>query len=419
MLWVMVVGSNLHLEGARITCDQKVEPLQLFELLNQCPKLSRLNLMKDTAFRLPGDIHHNTRYHNVHQLAFTYGPSSRSIAIKLLQHFPALRALRLWSPPTCFDDVAMIIQYCPKLQQLFLGDTTDTENVLCHQGESEGLLLLSIYGVRYDEYKIMRFLQEHCATLQVFELEHATPYPSPDSMLCNDPAMLYQLRYLRFHGNLYPDTARLMRWIISRSPEIGLVEAFDGYVNGTILDDLAARPMKEIINLRYSAKSITEHEYRFVKHHLELGMDSSLQVIKCTIGSLPKNSVGWIYLIPALKQLTSLDLSFENDALVKLSKLEDFLRLVARGCDSLQNVTLNLRYWIPRQEWILPLSQHPHLKSMVIVSHSIPSEELLEHFRHLDLLHLKPKTFDYKAILLLERKLPFLKCTQQNVSLFE
>lgn len=234
-----------------------------------------LKVTRNAGFRFPGNIPHNATYSMLRCLDLTYGASGPGIAAKLLKHFPSLHALRLAIPPTCYDDLKAIIRYCPKLQDLALGDTNDrsgTEDASRPQGQSEGLLSLSIQDVRCDGYTIKRFLKEHGATLQSFEWEQVALYRTPALNFADHPVMLDQLRSLRYHDYLHPDAVILMRWIISHAPNMECVEALNGGVNGTILDDLIDRPVRRI-SLQWSPPPRHDaSEYRFLKHHADIGI---------------------------------------------------------------------------------------------------------------------------------------------------
>ncbi|KAJ8657573.1 hypothetical protein O0I10_006637 [Lichtheimia ornata] len=205
----------------------------------------------------------------------------------------------------------------------------------------------------------------------------------------------------------------LIDWIVLHAPHIEFVEAIYGSVKGRTLHALIDRPVKRI-NLELSASSRDMGQYEFVHHHVTLGVHSSLQDIKCTIDTAFMGSRDWLHLIADLQQLTSLEICLQYGG--DTSSLVNLLARLSLGCTSLENVTLTFFSFSPPGEWIQPLSQHPRLKSLVIVCNMMAEGMLpvLKEFRHLDLLQLKLKTFDLKTIAQLKSEIPCLVFTTQS-----
>lgn len=334
---------------------------------------------------------------------------------QLCQHFPALRLLRLSHlPPTQQDDLHMIFRHCPMLQQLLLGNqsyVSDIENSMIQQGDSQGLRVISLRDVPLHGDAIADLMRRHHETLEAFALQGYFRSSAPVDTLANDPVEFNQLRSLRFPHEMGVHVIDLLQWIISRAPYIEYVESLGGgCTQGEILDALMSRSVRSI-HLECSAFSSELSARRFLNHHEQLSTASSLQEVACTIINPCGMSGDWVFSISKLQQLKSLELSLSSGGREDL--MEILILFVTRGCNSLEKVTLTFPTLLMPVESVLPLSEHPHLKSLIIVSGSIPNDALqaLECFWHLDLLHLKLKTFDWNAIAGLKSRILDLTCT--------
>ncbi|CDH57707.1 predicted protein [Lichtheimia corymbifera JMRC:FSU:9682] len=254
-------------------------------------------------------------------------------------------------------------------------------------------------------------MKRHHGTLQAFALQGTFLDSTPVSMLADDPVVFNQLCSLRFPHTMAADMINLLRWIILRAPNIEYVKSIGGgCVEGEILNALIGRPVRSI-ELECSIFSSEVDIHRFLSHHVQLGAASSLQDVKCLITNPPAHSGASVFPISRLQKLKTLELSLAY--LGDEGLMEILILLVSRGRNSVEKVTLTFPPFVLPVKWILPLSEHPHLKNLIIVSGRIPHDRFkdLECFRHLDLLHLKLRSFDSNAIAQLKRKMPHLTCT--------
>lgn len=142
-----LLQSISSLKHLHIQSNVKGKSLQLFNMLQQCPHLSQLDLLLNYPCKITCSPDHYPVCPMVRHLGFVSGPSSSDMVPQLFQHFSGLRVLRLVIPIASYEGMDMIRHYCPELQQLVLGrgyGTQDPEDDLLQQGELEGIGLLSI-----------------------------------------------------------------------------------------------------------------------------------------------------------------------------------------------------------------------------------------------------------------------------------
>lgn len=408
---MQLLGSIPNLQCLHIKFSMKGSPLHLSGMLNQCPEDIKLKLTMDAGLGLAFAECHNSIYPKIRHLEIIY---SRSLDAHLFKHFPALHSLRLTHPPIQKKHLHIILKHCPNVQQLLLGSTSvvsGTEKSLLQPKGLEGLRLISLQGIPLYGDLIGDLMKRHHGTLQAFALQGTFLNSTPVSMLADDPVVFNQLRSLRFPHTMMEDMISLVRWIILRAPNIEYVKSIGGgCVDREILNALIGRPVRSI-ELECSIFSSEVDIHRFLGHHVQLGAASSLQDVKCLITNPPPNSGASVFPISRLEQLKTLELSLAYLGDEEL--MEILILLVSRGCSSLEEVTLTFPPFVLPVKWILPLSEHPHLKNLIILSGMIPYDRFndLECFGHLDLLHLKLRSFDSNAIARLKRKMPHLTCT--------
>lgn len=414
--WIKLLQSTSSVKYLHIKPEVKGKVLQIFNMLEQCPQIIQLKLSLNCPCKITCSMDHYAVYPMIRHLELVIGRSNADLVPQLFKHFPGLRVLRLSIPIASYENMDMIRHYFPKLQQLVLGgdyDVHDPEKGLFQQADLEGLRLLSIQSSFHGD-STARLLQQYATTVESVEmLTLPSSIPSIRSLL-DDPVVLYRLRSLRYHADVRFHRVDFIQWIILRAPNIQFVEAISGGVEGTLLQMLTHRHVKRI-NLEWSTLSMSQGQHEFLQHHVHLGKTSPLLDLKCDIVWPFTGRECWLYLIPELQQLKSLEIFvayYDRDE----DEWINLLSHVARGCSSLEKITFTFSTFCSPREWILPLSQHPHLKSLVIVSGVVSNDMLptLEHFRHLESLHLKLRSFDWKAIAGLKSKMPRLVCTTQN-----
>lgn len=393
-------------------------PIQLLDMLCQCPRLWHLKISWDSPFCFTFGTQCKLLFPTLRYLEVSNGPLSNPIIQNILPLFPGLHVLRLAVHIKRYEHFEKIRYYCPNLQQLLLwsrNEESATTNALLQHDHGEGCRSVSIRQVPFRGDCIARFLKENSATVESFELLKYSPCTPPILTFVNDPVSLDRLRSLRYDRNLQRPEMKVIEWIVLRAPNIEFVDVTDGGVLGIILHALIHQRIRGI-TLVSSGPSNSVEEYEFLEHHAQLGVNSSLQEMKCNIYESFSGGGDWLHLIPKLQQLKSLELSLLRDN--NLGLLTKLVPLVARGCISLEKITFNVLSFSSFGDWLLPLSQHPHLRSLLIASDMVSNDTLmtLQRFRHLESLHLKLNSFDWKAIDRLKNDMPCLVCTIQKAN---
>ncbi|CDH54733.1 predicted protein [Lichtheimia corymbifera JMRC:FSU:9682] len=200
-----------------------------------------------------------------------------------------------------------------------------------------------------------------------------------------------------------------MRWVIQHAPSLRSIETMNLTGYGRILHQ---RPLKKI-GFFCAIGQPQQEEYQFLQHHAQLGAESHLQEIKCILHSISERD-SWIFLIPKLTQLKTLELCFaRNDLSIEL--LKTFLQKVSEGCMALENVAVKSIVFPSSSEWIRHLSNHRDLQEMIIDTTHIPDHLMieLEGFSHLKRLDLKYHIKDWHSLTQLKHRIPNLVYTNK------
>lgn len=380
-------------------------------MLNQCPTLIQLRISIAEDFSLTSSLYPKPMYPNIRHLEVSYDPPGPSMHIQFFEYFSGLRLLRLTDPPSNQEAVYTLSQYCPNLQQVFLGNHSDVSDTIRHHDDwQQGFQLLSIHDTPLHWNLFEDIIRYHHTTLESFALQGYFSNCPPIAIFADDGIVFSQLRSLRLPRNLKPHAMGVLEWMISHAPNMEYVESICGGVRGRILNALLSRPVRTV-TLECSELSTHVDEKRFLNHHVQLGRESSLQNVKCTIFNLLYEGADWVFLIPLLQQLKTLELDVTYNNNVRL--LNALFAAISRGCKSLEKLTLAFR---PFPFSILPLSEHPRLKHLVIDSFRLPNGIIisLRRFQHLDSLHLKLRYYDQQRIVQLKRDIPHVAIRTQK-----
>ncbi|KAJ8657668.1 hypothetical protein O0I10_006734 [Lichtheimia ornata] len=310
MAWMELLGSLPNLRYLSIMFKVQPNSLQLCDMLDQCTTIVQLRISMTEDFHFTSSLHPERMYPNIRHLQVVYNPPGPSRDVRFIEHFPGLRLLGLTSLPTNHEAVHTIFQYCPHLQQLYLGvehRASDTEISRLHLDDTQGLRLLSIHDVSLKGNLFEDLMRNHHATLQSFSLQGRCFMYSPIVRRANNRVVFNQLRSLRFPTILGQGGINILTWIVSNAPCIQYVECMRGGVRGEILNALIGRPLTTI-TLEYSELSSDVDEQRFLDHHVQLSTVSTLQELKCTINKPSYSGDNWLFSIPLLQQLKVLEL---------------------------------------------------------------------------------------------------------------
>lgn len=381
--------------------------------MEHCPKLIRLKVSSERTKRLA--IRESNNPCTFPNLLYLTTPEPVK-ASTFYRHLPELRVLHLTDVPSDYEALHRIHQWCPRLQELFLrgyGDRLETKDGMNQQGDTNGLHLLSIQCNSIHGDRIAALLKAHGATIKSFEL--LCHMFCPRTRITMDHAGVFEkLRYMTYSSWPNGPSLDLIHWIAIRAPNLQIVEAINGVVEGTVLEALINCPVTRI-NLEYLLSSTDDSaEYRFIQRQVQLGLGSSLQFLKCNIVKPSSDDGGWMHLIPALQQLRSLDLRLVYHGDVKM--VDILLRLISKGCPSLEEIALDICPFSFPADFILPLTQHSRLAKLTISTDTIPSDisTLLENFRHLGSLHLRLVYVDWEVIENLKCIMSRLVCTMRE-----
>lgn len=389
-------------------------PLAIWDVLDQCPKLIRLKIdlhlyaTMDTA-----NSQVDRPYGNVtHLQVICWDPMKNDIYIPLIKRLPnlCLLALTLSSSPAGLN---IIQQHCPKLQGLYLSQRRvndvglDEISQQQQQQQQEGLRLLSLAGGTYDEDDIAALMVHNHDTLESIVLEGQFFTITPTRALRKDPVQFNNLRSLSYRYQPHYRSIDFYEWILQCAPNLESVETVNAATQRHVLDRTFSDdgPLKRI-GLYCARDEQQPYERQFLKRHIQRGVESRLEHLKCTLERTIRDRT-WVYLIPQLNQLKTLEVAFTADG--KIHELGKFLKQVACGCTALEKVIFKTKYFPPSSEWILHLATHRTLQHLVIDTEDIPDDLTthLEAFGHLKSLHLNHDITAFGPILELKRKLPF------------
>ncbi|CDH60861.1 predicted protein [Lichtheimia corymbifera JMRC:FSU:9682] len=404
--------------------------MAIFELLDRCPKLIRLNLLvggkatMDTTTRRQ----HNRSYGTIIHLEAVCEDSNKTdIFLPLIQRLPNLRHLSLTFTPS-FSALDIIQTSCPKLQELYTSYPTLTydvhDDVRCVD-EGQGLKVLSFDG-KYDLLYVADIMMRHSATLESLVFKKDAFFITSTPRLWEQCDIQFShLRTLSYEDRKKSTFIHFIDWVIEHAPNLRSVETIHGPMQRRHLDStLRYRPLQRIG--LYSTTMGETNEHPFLQYHLQLGTRSHLQEIKCTFLGFIRNDT-WLALIPQLTQLKTLELCFHDN--VSPSGLKVFIQQVANGCIGLEKVILKAIYFPYPYDWISALAKHPNLKELVVdmeadtavnlmlgVEQGLPKELYiaLEAFAHLKTLYLKHDIGNWEPIIALKRKVPNLVYTERH-----
>lgn len=399
--------------------DNEQTPLSLFDVLDRCPRLIRLDFVCypgsiiDTTYnseldRIYGNITHlRTRYENL---------DNRDIFVPLIQRLPNLRLLALIYPSS--TGMTTIDQRCPKLQQLLLSypyvPIAIVDDIKEEEYETPGLRFLSLAGGTYEEDYVTDTMIRHKATLESLELKGGQ-IPIEDFIDLQN-VELKQLKSLSFGDESRHGLLEFIEWVVQHAPNLESVETVDPKAWPHMLNGiLRYRPLKRIG--LYCASYHQPEEYAFFHHHIQLGAESHLQSLQCTFRHIRKHD-SWIYLIPKLTQLKTLELSSRSG--FYMSTLDTFIKAVSEGCIGLERLIVKSRVCFSSSEWIHDLSKHRNLQEIIVDTAHIPDHFLtaLEAFPHLKLIHPKYDVKNWDSLAKLKDKMPNVVYTEKYYPTF-
>lgn len=405
--------------------DNIETPFAVFEVLDRCPKLIRLDLLLHPDATLDTAISQLDRtYDNIiHFQAVCKNWHKVDMFIPLIQCMPNVRLLSLTYFPSS-SIMNTIKQHCAKLQQLFLhypfvqheslDDIKEDEE---DENDIPGLRLLTINGGFHNGNKIAETMIRHSATLEslVLEKEDMLQISPVGSWNCFGPVEFTQLKSLSIPPYFEDRMVHFIQWVVVHAPNL---ESLETIASGTalhhLMDLLRDRPSKRI-GFFYS-RNYQHHEKRFLEDHIQRGTESHLEALKCTFGGMNAiviTPASWINLIPMLKQLKKLELHMTSDIMIR--GFSTFIQQVSDGCGALEKVMLTWMCFNYTNMDIRPLSRHWNLQEVIVDAVDIPSHFMrhLTSFRHLKVLHLKYNIIDWNALAILKNQVPGLVYTDK------
>lgn len=207
-------------------------PFQVYDILDQCTKLVRLDLTlgEDTTMVTSSDNQH-PMYHNlVHLRAICKERSKCDMFIPLLRHLPNLHILQLAYPPS---ETAMhaIHKHCPQLQQLVLSDHPARANMFIDTvQQKQGLRLLCIDDESFEEDYLAKLITQHHNTLESIDLHASTNTPMSSFNIYRDKGTfkLKQLRSFHYEQLLSLDYIPFIEWVVNHAPNLESVKLICG-----------------------------------------------------------------------------------------------------------------------------------------------------------------------------------------------
>ncbi|CDS09581.1 hypothetical protein LRAMOSA10941 [Lichtheimia ramosa] len=312
------------------------EPFQVYDILDQCTKLTRLDLtLDDNTTMVTSNDNQHPMYHNLVHLQAIRGETgtdtmypdhiySRGIYweksecdmfIPLLRHLHNLHTLQLSHPPS-EAALTTIHQHCPQLQQLILSQyhaRAVTGIVQQQQQQQQGLRLLRIHHISFEGDYLTKLITQYHSTLEsiVFHVHLDIPVPFNENLVFE----LKQLRSFQYNSRYY---LPFIDWVINHAPNLESIQLPSDMQHTDNLRTLMHRPLGRI-ELECASRHQPDH-WQYLQHHIQLGNESRLEEIKCDISLIQNGS--WMYLIPQLNHLKSLELVFQFDEMYLFSCLD-------------------------------------------------------------------------------------------------
>lgn len=343
----------------------------------------------------------------------------QGIVSSLLQHFPQLRILKL-SPISGWDILPAVDQHCPFLQQLILtGHWVDHPHMpIMH--DDTGLRVLRVAPSEEprnnNDDDIMQYMMKHSHTMEIFEFAYGKGFNTVGEMLLPEQVgkvIFNNLREIQYPANVNDAFITFALWMMQHAPQLESVGTVTGLNQQRVLQELmkpTQSHLKRIVMISDGAESSDEES--FLQHHIRLGNRSKLQEIKAILSY----DAPWIWSLPSLSQLTSLELY--GDTPGSFEFLEEFTEGLSHGCPALEQLTLTNTTGNPCSfDDIMPMCEHRNLKRIVITANEMRrggAYSFSSEFRTLQSFHLNLYRFKPSDIADLEKGSFTLVCTQRK-----
>ena len=321
----------------------------------------------------------------------------------LLQPFPQLRVLKLF-PVSGSDILPIIDEHCPLLEHLIFSDRSFSH---ASTDENTGLRVLSLSSRgEFKENDVVQYLLKHCDTIETFDTDYMKSFSAPDDLRHQAIAQdvtFKRLRQIDYLFNLNDSFISFITWMIQRAPYLESVETVQTPSQSPIFQELI-RPNRshlKRIGLRTTLEDTSE-EAQFIRHHLELGNQSSLKELKIHIEEdfLPHP---WCSLIPLLSQLTTIEIRHEPQRRTRKSRA--FMEYLVRGCPALEQFIFSTTIPSIIYRDLHPMQHHKNLKRIFINAVAISGDafDFCKRFKHLESLHLSLIIVDLTDMARLEK----------------
>lgn len=373
--------------------------IQLRDLLESCPNLVSLEafdvelvMPSLPSLRFPKISH--LSLHSIKETALTHDDMDDA-----LSRFPSLLSLEI-TPVSGTRVLTLLHKHCPNLQSLCYGCSIygSVHESIPH-ASGKGLTLARLRGIHsYVQDDLIQFLHQHRHSLETIDFgcyhindnnchwnlenghvvqahgRRGVPSLRPENDPIRTTTTFTRLVDIDF-SYCKPSSSRgFIIWLISNAPNLKTIRLTESH----FLPDVSNAMIKMSSLSKLEITKITGSAVffnaiiSFMLHHIAMEDRSTLEEMILHIEGGDMDAVPWLVLISQMNRLKDLKLLTDVIPEFSLPVLEN----IARGCSSLEGITLGTQYGSHFTDGVIrSLSQHPKLKYLTIGTKSLSAAD--------------------------------------------